>query len=67
MLVIEEEEGDELRSMIKVPPYMKGRVSIVWHCRILEDSTQTFEEKNWISDRHLISALILKSSRTMGV
>lgn len=48
LLVIEGEEGEELRSMIKVPPYMKGRVSIVWRRRIPEDSTQTFEEKNWI-------------------
>ena len=48
MLVIEGEEGEALRSMIKVPPFMKGRVSIVWRRRIPEDSTQTFEEKNWI-------------------
>jgi cytidyltransferase-like protein len=44
MIVTEDQEGPSLKSMIKIPLFMKGKLSIVWHHRILEENDQTHQE-----------------------
>ena len=46
MIVMEDQEGHSLKSMIKIPLFMKGKISIVWHRRILEENVQTHDERN---------------------
>ncbi len=48
MIVTEDQTGHSLKSMIKIPRFMKGKLSIVWHRRIHEDNVQTFTETNRI-------------------
>lgn len=44
MIVMEDQEGHSLKSAIKIPLFMKGQISIVWHHRILEENVQTHRE-----------------------
>ncbi len=46
MIVMEDQEGHSLKSMTKIPLFMKGKISIVWHRRILEENVQTHDERN---------------------
>ena len=48
MIVTEDLDGHSLKSMIKIPGFMKGKLSIVWHRRIPEENAQTFTETNRI-------------------
>ena len=48
MIVMEDEEGHSLKSMIKIPLLMKGKISIVWHRRILEENVQAHHKTNRI-------------------
>jgi cytidyltransferase-like protein len=48
MIVMDDQEGHSLKSMIKIPLLMKGKISIVWHHRILEENVQTHHETNRI-------------------
>ncbi|HEY4550295.1 MAG TPA: FAD synthetase family protein [Bacillus sp. (in: firmicutes)] len=41
MIVMGDKEGHSLKSMLKLPLFMKGRISIVWHRRIREENVQT--------------------------
>ena len=43
-MIVMKEDGDSLKSMIKIPLFMKGRISIVWHRRILEDSESNLQK-----------------------
>ena len=48
MIVMEDKGGHLLKSMIKIPLFMKGKISIVWHRRILEENVQTHHKTNRI-------------------
>ena len=45
MIVMGDKEGHSLKSMLKIPLFMKGRISIVWHRRIREENVQTHERE----------------------
>ena len=44
MIVTKDQEGHSLKSTIKIPLFMKGKLSIVWHQRIFEENNQTHQE-----------------------
>ncbi|MCQ6275549.1 FAD synthetase family protein [Bacillus sp. V3B] len=48
MIVMEDQEGHSLKSRIKIPLLMKGKISIVWHHRIFDENIQTHYETNRI-------------------
>ncbi|MEW9672460.1 adenylyltransferase/cytidyltransferase family protein [Ammoniphilus sp. 3BR4] len=45
LTVMDQQQGPSLKCMEKIPSFMEGRLSIVWHRHLRKDHVHTFEEK----------------------
>lgn len=48
VIVMEKQEDQSLKCMTAIPPFMEGKLSIVWHRRIGEENVQFHEESTAI-------------------